>query len=97
VDAWDVPTAWNRHHVDVVIAVPVFGIHDIAEIQEPPMERDALRDRTLRRHSKMTDEPVLDRGMCEVEVVVAYDEVEMAAGQDEPSERLKDPPVSIRD
>jgi hypothetical protein len=97
VDAWHVAVAWNRHHVDVVIAVPVFGVHDVGEIQEPPMEPDVWCDRSDRRESETSDEQVLDGGMGEVEVVVPHDEVEVAAGRHEPAESAEGLRVSVRD
>ena len=97
VDAWNVAVAWNRHGVDVVIAVPVFGVHDIVVIQEPPMEPDVRCDRSARRESETSDELVLDGGMGEVEVVVPHDEVELAAGRYEPAESHEDLRVSVDD
>lgn len=61
------------------------------------MERDARGAWTQGRHSKATDEPFLDLGMCEVEIMVPYDDVEIAAGRNEPSERLEELRVSVCD
>jgi len=97
MDAWDVPIAWNWHHVDVVIAVPVFGVSEIVEIKEPSMESDAICDRSVRRQAKTTDEHVLDRGMCQVEVVVPHDEIDSAAGRNEPPESPEDLRMSVCD
>jgi hypothetical protein len=97
VDAWHVAVAWNRHHVDVVIAVPVFGVHDIVEIQEPAMEPDSRCDRSARRQSETSDEQVLDGGMGEVEVVVPHDEVELAAGRHELAESPENLGLTVRD
>lgn len=61
------------------------------------MERNALLARTQFRHPKKPDEPFLDRGMRQVEVVVPYHDVEIAAGRKVPPERLEDLRVSVCD
>ena len=61
------------------------------------MERDARVAWTQGRHSKATDESFLHRGMREVEIVVPYDDVEIAADRNKPPERLEDLRVGVCD
>jgi hypothetical protein len=97
VDTRHFPTIRNRNDVNVVVAVPVLGVHNVADMQEPPVELDARRGGTQRPHSKETDEAFLDRGIREVEVVVPDDVVERAASRNEPSQRPEEHRVSICD
>jgi hypothetical protein len=61
------------------------------------MDGDPPRIRILRGPSKMVDEPFLHRRMSEVEVVVPDDNVELAAGRNESSERCEELRMRLRD
>ena len=78
VDARDLATAWNGNSV-MSKTVPC-SAYDVADIQEPAMERDAHRSDTNGHRSKAIDEPFLDLAMGEVEVMIADHDVEIAAG-----------------